>query len=926
MSRDKQKNSSEKEPISETETVLPEAWEEGSTSQSWWVPEDMSSEEEGLSIAVERTMETEERYQDLGLLGTGGMGEVRKVWDSELKRTLAMKIIHPELSTKQHVVSRFIEEVQICAQLQHPNIVPVHEIGRLNDGRLYFTMKEVKGKLFSDVIFEFHQAAEIETRDASSSKWSLRKLIDAFHKCCLAVSYAHSHGVLHRDLKPQNIMLGEYGEVLVLDWGIAKVLRAASTDNSEHVQSEETYPEKTEYKDDFINSLETGGILSNRSEESFFKTQAGQIAGTPAYMSLEQARGKTDELDIRTDIYSLGAILYEILAGFAPYQGRGRQVLEKVLAGPPASVRSSFNMLSMNSSELEFLEKDNIMQNTPPPFLKELVEACEKAMEREKERRFQNAFELGKVILDWLDGSKKREEALKVVEEALALDLTCEKKREEAKILARRAEEGLRDIEAWEGEDVKFKWWIMAEKAKKLTIEADILQIVQEQKLQAALTHKADLEEAHLELAKRYLQQHRQFEIHRDTENASKTEVKLREHASALPNLNPERERLFAYLKGTGAISIRTDVDDVDIFLEKYDPYQKRVIAKPIAHLGNKPLEKYPLGKGSYRLRLRKKGHAEVLYPISLTREQHWESIDPFGKNKPIRMPKLGEIGEHECFIPAGWFWAGGDPENQYALSQKQVWVDDFVVRTFPITNREYLQFLNDLMKQGREEEAFQHAPKERLAQVDDWGTMCYGRDTDGFFKLVPDADGDIWDLDWPIILVDWYSSMAYAKWEAKRKGRKYRLLHELEWEKAARGVDGRFFPWGDGFDPTYACMNRSHQGRPLIQKVDSFPIDTSVYGVRGMAGNSTDWCATLRRKWEDLEELKWLNFEQGVCLNFSEKLDIPNLLLQDFSESCTKRGGYWHSGKIGIRSATRSSIRPTHKSGGLGFRLGYSF
>ena len=120
--------------------------------------------------------------------------------------------------------------------------------------------------------------------------------------------------------------------------------------------------------------------------------------------------------------------------------------------------------------------------------------------------------------------------------------------------------------------------------------------------------------------------------------------------------------------------------------------------------------------------------------------------------------------------------------------------------------------------------------------------------------------------------------------------------------------------------------MNRSHQGRPLIQKVDSFPIDTSVYGVRGMAGNSTDWCATLRRKWEDLEELKWLNFEQGVCLNFSEKLDIPNLLLQDFSESCTKRGGYWHSGKIGIRSATRSSIRPTHKSGGLGFRLGYSF
>ena len=134
------------------------------------------------------------RYDDLGELGVGGMGEVRKIRDRTLNRTLAMKIIHPNLLSNQNVTSRFIEEAQVGAQLQHPNIVPIHEMGRLDDGRLYFTMKEVKGRPFGEAIAEVHAAIENKRWKTTESGWSLRRLIDVFHDVCRAVSYAHSKG------------------------------------------------------------------------------------------------------------------------------------------------------------------------------------------------------------------------------------------------------------------------------------------------------------------------------------------------------------------------------------------------------------------------------------------------------------------------------------------------------------------------------------------------------------------------------------------------------------------------------------------------------------------------------------------------------------------------------------------------------------
>jgi DNA-binding NtrC family response regulator/tRNA A-37 threonylcarbamoyl transferase component Bud32 len=195
------------------------------------------------------------RYVNLGLLGRGGMGEVFRVRDPALHRTMAAKVLKSRLSRHAGQVARFLEEAQVTAQLLHPGVVPVHELGRLGDGRVYFTMQQVEGQTFTALIERLHAVSSSSGWAPLSSGWTFRRMVEAFRRACETVAYAHSRGVVHRDLKPGNIMLGEFGQVLVLDWGLAKVRghrRAPQTERS------------------------SGG--------SALDTHAGRVFGTPAYM------------------------------------------------------------------------------------------------------------------------------------------------------------------------------------------------------------------------------------------------------------------------------------------------------------------------------------------------------------------------------------------------------------------------------------------------------------------------------------------------------------------------------------------------------------------------------------------------------------------------------------------------------------------
>jgi len=226
-----------------------------------------------------------ERYQIIGEIARGGVGLVLKGRDVDLGRDVAMKVLLDEHADRAELIERFVEEAQVGGQLQHPGIVPVYEIGLQEDGRPFFAMKLVKGETLSALLLKRRSPRE-----------SRRKYLSIFEQVCHTMAYAHARGVIHRDLKPSNIMVGNFGEVMVVDWGFAKIL--ASGGNADE--------ERTLVDRSIIETERSGG-----GSESI----AGSVLGTPGYMPPEQARGERDLLDERADVFALGSIFCEILTG-----------------------------------------------------------------------------------------------------------------------------------------------------------------------------------------------------------------------------------------------------------------------------------------------------------------------------------------------------------------------------------------------------------------------------------------------------------------------------------------------------------------------------------------------------------------------------------------------------------------------------------
>jgi eukaryotic-like serine/threonine-protein kinase len=236
------------------------------------------------------------RYQLFGEIARGGIGVILKGRDVDLGRDLAVKVLLEKHRDHPEMVRRFVEEAQIGGQLQHPGIVPVYELGQFPDQRLYIAMKLVKGRTL---------AALLEARkDPSDDR---PRFLAIFEQICQTMAYAHSRGVVHRDLKPSNVMVGSFGEVQVMDWGLAKVLDQGGI-------ADEQLARRSQDDSSAIRTLRTG---SNADE-----SRAGSVLGTPAYMAPEQARGELDTVDERADVFGLGSILCEILTGFPAYSGR----------------------------------------------------------------------------------------------------------------------------------------------------------------------------------------------------------------------------------------------------------------------------------------------------------------------------------------------------------------------------------------------------------------------------------------------------------------------------------------------------------------------------------------------------------------------------------------------------------------------------
>jgi len=314
------------------------------------------------------------RYELRGEIARGGMGAILRVWDEDLGRELAMKVVLGSDGTQADAgasdidgrrVSRFLEEAQITGQLDHPCVVPVHELGLDGQARVYFTMRLVKGRDFGRIL-ELVQAGE--------EGWSRTRALGVLLRVCEAMAYAHSKGVVHRDLKPANVMVGKFGEVYVMDWGLARVLGRADVHDLR-----------------LQDPTSTSGVRTSRSgSQSFgdmaFVTMDGDVMGTPAYMPPEQARGKIEQIEARSDVYAIGAMLYHLLAGQMPFVGRGEsksnvEVLNALLDGPPPTLRE-----------------------VCPDLPAELEAICDKAMARDMAARYPDTLEFAEDLRAFLEG------------------------------------------------------------------------------------------------------------------------------------------------------------------------------------------------------------------------------------------------------------------------------------------------------------------------------------------------------------------------------------------------------------------------------------------------------------------------------------------------------------------------------------------
>ena len=253
-------------------------------------------------------------YRIVAEIGRGGMGIVLKARDDALKREVAIKALLPEARKNPTHELRFIQEAQIAGQLEHPGIAPVHLLSWDEQGNGYFSMKLVTGKSLEHILERWH-TQNAETR----AEFPLTRLISIFERVCETIGYAHSHRVVHRDLKPANIMIGDYGEVLVLDWGLAKVLGDDSAPDA-RVKSSKAISAR-ELREAHEPRERAGRVLDKDLESNV--TLDGTVVGTPGYMAPEQASG--DDIDEGVDIFGLGGLLYEILTGNTPYTGRSIQ-------------------------------------------------------------------------------------------------------------------------------------------------------------------------------------------------------------------------------------------------------------------------------------------------------------------------------------------------------------------------------------------------------------------------------------------------------------------------------------------------------------------------------------------------------------------------------------------------------------------------
>jgi len=759
-----------------------------------------------------------ERYQHAKPLGSGGVGTVSSCYDPNLGRHIALKELHPRLRERCEQRARFFREARITAQLQHPNIMPVYEFGVSPAGNAYYTMKRVSGLSLQTVLTGLRNGASRFVEE-----YPRARLIDIFTHVCEAVAFAHSRGVIHRDLKPENILLGAFGEVLVTDWGLVKVLGEARTSP--------TGPPSED------------GPIVQAEVDAHQLTMDGAISGTPLYMSPEQALGDIEELDQRSDVYSLGALLYELLT------------YEKTVAG------TQVNEIMSNVISGRIVPPRRRAPRRKIP--RDLEAICVKALARDPARRYLSVTAMLDDLARFRQGmavsvrpNSLPEQMLKFclrhpVWSASVLTVVLVLAVVAGALVTWRYSRytqliKLADSHRTEGSalfDQRFQLYrqLLGLREQRLQKEPPPAEVALEREL-TAVGREAENAYRTAELLYVYAAERRRDPLAdeamaeiftnrlnfallaEDYQQAGQWLDLLRrwlgpQFEGAPPTILAKLQHMVELVDGRGVLAVATEPPGAQVQLQKLDPE-----GPAPGVLGLSPIARFSTPKGNYLLTLLLPDRPPVRYPLFVKHGQV--------KEVTVRLPR--GCPEGTVYVPAGNFLVGGEQARHYRLHE--VYLDDFYLQSKEVTFAEYLAFYRAASAAGPQ--------PGLLSRV----------------QLTPDQRryDDAWDAEgrllaplrpeWPVVGITCAAAEQYCAWLATRLKRPVRLPTADEWEKAARGVDGRPFVWGQTYDPTFAFLLENRAAREqfgIFAPPGSLPRDRSIYGAWDLAGNVREWTSS---------------------------------------------------------------------------------
>ncbi|QSH41178.1 bifunctional serine/threonine-protein kinase/formylglycine-generating enzyme family protein [Lentisphaerota bacterium ZTH] len=769
-------------------------------------------------------------FNNVNTIGLGGIGSVLAAYEPVLNREVAIKILRPAYRNKFRYLNRFIREARATAHIEHPNIVPVHRLGVLKDVGVYFTMKKVDGENLRSVLQKVD-----EGRKGYSQKYTLRRLLEIFISACNGVAFAHSKGILHRDLKPSNIMLGDYGEVMVMDWGLVKYRKELDGDGVD----------KT---DDLEVDLKSVGIPQDMTV-----TVDGSISGTPAYMSPEQAVGKSSEIDEQSDLYSLGAILYSMLT----------------CKSSPFPEKMSTNQVLSHVVNNYFLSprKRAPQKNIP----RELEAVCMKAMAGSKADRYKDVQALISDVQNYLDNYPVAAYPLPAFKRFWKL---CRRRPLVPSVLlvavctfaavigAIHVEVDARIQEMMRFADYNIKQGnIFFTRAVNTYRRMRMLQ--NSRTVQGGMTElevlrtefnklKAEFNNQY-EAAAEFLSKVESFDLDkRDTSGKMaiilRNKLKLsilsgdyRETRRLVNKLRGKRKKEFyriiqndkelfnkirMIIKGEGGFAIQTRPPRSEVYAYHSNPSYKNPHdeLRKTTFLGTTPFE-VQLKAGSYVLVLKSKGAPDVFFPVYV----NCAAVENYNLFIPPDQP-MGT-----AYIPAGSFLKGVG-NNRRGLNK--VYLPGFFIGRNEVSIGEYLRFWKSL-KSEVDRKAFM------ARYVFNNGDRKYVNIWDEAGSLNPPFSASM-----PVVGITGEAAEAYCRWLGGKLKKTVRLPTALEWEKAARGVDGRAFVWGNSPDRQAALTLAN---KPAVERYrvsapsGAFTKDMSVYGCYDMAGNVREFTVSTR-------------------------------------------------------------------------------